>query len=120
MKWVPSRKTIVLLLLLVTYFALGVIDTLSISGQATKIGFSFLSSLLVAQWCYQDSLTRPVSVTRWNLWLLVITSALGLLVYLFRSRSVGNAMIAVAKSTAFFLAMIVSYAIGFVVVESTN
>lgn len=120
MRWVPSRTTIVLLLLLVTYFALGVIETLSASGQVTKVSLSFLSSLLVAQWCYQDSLPRPVSVTRWNLWLLVLLPALGLLVYLFRSRSVGNAMIAVAKSTAFFFAMMVSYAIGYVVVETAN
>lgn len=120
MRWVPSRTTIVLLLLLVTYFALGVIKTLSTSGQVTEVSFSVLSSLLIAQWCYQDSLSRSVFVTRWNLWLLVLLPGLGLLVHLFRSRSVGNAMMAVAKSTAFFLALMVSHAIGYAVVESAN
>lgn len=120
MRWIPSYKTIVLVLLLASYLVLGVVDALFAPGQVIQLGFSFLSSLLVAQWCYQDSLSRPVSVTRWNLWLLVLVSALGLLVYLFRSRSVGEAMIAVAKATGFFVAMIVSYAVGYVMVETAN
>ena len=120
MRWIPSYKTIILVLLLASYLVLGVVDALFTPGQVTQVGFSFLSSLLVAQWCYQDSLSRPVLVTRWNLWLLVVVSALGLLVYLFRSRSVGKAIVAVAKSTGFLIAMAVSYAIGYVVVESAN
>ncbi len=85
-----ARDRVVLLAALGAAFMIGMLMALVADEPRALDGLGAVASLaatiLVATWCQEDSRSRNVRVGKPMLWLLVLTTPLGFLVYLFRSR----------------------------------
>jgi hypothetical protein len=51
--------------------------------------------ICAAWWCQLDSRLKDISFPRWLIWLIVLTSPIGLCVHFFRSRRPGEAILAI-------------------------
>lgn len=101
-----TRKRVVLLLSLVATFITGVTVPLALMVEGAELRIwnvviSFVVAILVASWCQEDSRPRSIRVGKPLLWLIVLLAPLGLLVYLFRSRSPSRAMLSILLCCGF-------------------